>query len=55
MISDKRKKLHNNLANGLHKKSEEIKAFLTNLGINPIIRAQDLTIDQWINIAKNAK
>ncbi|XOU94418.1 MAG: 16S rRNA (adenine(1518)-N(6)/adenine(1519)-N(6))-dimethyltransferase RsmA [Candidatus Kerfeldbacteria bacterium] len=52
-FSAKRKQLHNNLANGLHKKSEEIKAFLTNLNINPAIRAQDLTIKQWIDISKN--
>lgn len=52
-FSAKRKQLHNNLSNGLYKKSDEIKVFLTNLGINPAIRAQDLTIDQWIEIAIN--
>jgi len=52
-FSAKRKQLHNNLASGLHKKNDEIKDFLTKLDINPTIRAQDLTIEQWISIAKN--
>ncbi|MBU0597447.1 ribosomal RNA small subunit methyltransferase A [Patescibacteria group bacterium] len=49
-FSAKRKQLHNNLSAGLDEKQEKIKEILEKCGINPQIRAQDLSIFDWIDI-----
>jgi 16S rRNA A1518/A1519 N6-dimethyltransferase RsmA/KsgA/DIM1 with predicted DNA glycosylase/AP lyase activity len=46
-FAQKRKKLTNNLAGVLHKKTGEIRELLEKLGINPDIRAEDLTLPEW--------
>lgn len=51
-FSAKRKKLANNLANGLHKKQSEILPFLQKIGLNPNARAQELEIEKWVKLAK---
>lgn len=51
-FASKRKQLHNNLANGLKKTSEEIKGALKQLGLSENIRAQDLSLENWIALAK---
>jgi 16S rRNA (adenine1518-N6/adenine1519-N6)-dimethyltransferase len=43
----KRKQLHNNLATGLHKTSDEIKQILERADISPTARPQELSIEQW--------
>ncbi len=48
----KRKQLHNNLAGGLKRNSEEIKQLLQQLGLREDIRAQDLSVDNWIALTK---
>jgi len=47
-FSAKRKQLQNNLANGFHEKNEKIKNILLNLGFSDKVRAQNLSIDDWI-------
>ena len=49
-FSAKRKQLQNNLANGFHRDREEIKKILQEVGLNEKVRAQDLSIDEWIKI-----
>ncbi|MEK7072513.1 MAG: 16S rRNA (adenine(1518)-N(6)/adenine(1519)-N(6))-dimethyltransferase RsmA [Patescibacteria group bacterium] len=51
-FSAKRKQLHNNLANGLHLRSDQIKAIIKNIGLDEKIRAQDLVMEDWINLLK---
>lgn len=51
-FSAKRKKLVNNLANGLHKKPFEILPFLQKAGLNPNTRAQELGVKKWIKLAR---
>lgn len=46
----KRKQLHNNLANGFDISSEKTSLILENIDIKPTVRAQDLTIKEWITI-----
>lgn len=51
-FSAKRKQLQNNLAAGLKLKNERIKIILRELGLNEKIRAQDLSLDDWIKLTK---
>ncbi|NCN07639.1 ribosomal RNA small subunit methyltransferase A [Candidatus Falkowbacteria bacterium] len=51
-FSAKRKQLHNNLANGLHIASGLVKSILSDIGLNEKIRAQDLSINDWIKLIK---
>lgn len=46
-FAQKRKKLSNNLAAVLHKKSQEICALLETIKIDPNIRAEALTFPEW--------
>lgn len=50
-FSNKRKQLHNNLSGSLHLKSENIKQIFLKLKLNPQIRAQELSIDDWAEIS----
>lgn len=49
-FSAKRKKLYNNLAAGLHIDGGEAKLLLTTVGIAQDVRAQELTIEDWIKL-----
>ncbi len=51
-FSSPRKQLQNNLSSGLQKTSEEIKTALASLGLNPQIRAESLTIQDWERLEK---
>ncbi len=48
----KRKQLHNNLSSALPLTSKEIQEILTGLNLSPQIRAQNLSREQWILLAK---
>lgn len=54
-FSAKRKKLVNNLANGLRRKQADILPFLEEIGLNSNTRAQELSVNQWINLANLIK
>lgn len=47
-FSGKRKQLHNTLTNNLQLEKSVVDEVLTKLKIDPMIRPQQLTIDQWI-------
>jgi 16S rRNA (adenine1518-N6/adenine1519-N6)-dimethyltransferase len=47
-FSSRRKQLHHNLSAHLHLSSEQVKEALASLGLDPKIRAEALTIEQWI-------
>jgi len=51
-FSAKRKQLQNNLAAGLKISSDEAKNVLKKANFNPKIRAQELSIKDWIKLAK---
>ncbi|MEI6627300.1 MAG: 16S rRNA (adenine(1518)-N(6)/adenine(1519)-N(6))-dimethyltransferase RsmA [bacterium] len=51
----KRKQLQNNLSGGLKISNEEVKVLLLGLGLNEKIRAQDLSLDNWIQLAQKIK
>jgi 16S rRNA (adenine1518-N6/adenine1519-N6)-dimethyltransferase len=50
-FSARRKQLHNNLSGGLHLSDEKIKEVLIRLGFDPKIRAQDLSVEDWMKLA----
>ena len=45
-FANKRKQLHNNLAAGLGQK-QDYKSILVDLSLNPLARAQDLSLEDW--------
>ncbi len=49
----KRKQLHNNLAVGLNLPDGEIKKMLKKANFDPKIRAQNLSLADWLQLAKN--
>ncbi|MFH1597916.1 MAG: 16S rRNA (adenine(1518)-N(6)/adenine(1519)-N(6))-dimethyltransferase RsmA [Patescibacteria group bacterium] len=51
-FSARRKQLKNNLKAGLKIDSAQIVKIMHKIGLNEQIRAQDLTIDQWLKLAK---
>lgn len=57
-FSSRRKQLHNNLCSGLNSfvkqkmTSEKIKAMLSDIGLNTLVRAQELTPEQWLLLAQ---
>lgn len=51
-FSSKRKQLHNNLSGGLKTDSAKIKKAFVDLGWREDIRAQDLSVEDWIKLAK---
>ena len=53
-FAQKRKTLRNNLMNAGYEK-ELVRELLTNLGVDEKIRAEDLTLDQWITVAQKMK
>jgi|WetSurMetagenome_2_1015567.scaffolds.fasta_scaffold01610_10 16S rRNA (adenine1518-N6/adenine1519-N6)-dimethyltransferase len=51
-FSAKRKMLKNNLAGGLHLKPSAVEAMLVESGLNPKTRAEDLSVNDWLRLAK---
>jgi len=54
-FSSKRKQLKNNLANGLHLPSNVISDILTRTQINPLARAQELSLEEWRQLSRQMK
>ncbi len=52
-FSGKRKQLHNTLTNNLSLKKEVVETTLKKLKIDPAVRPQALSIDQWIALVDN--
>lgn len=53
-FATKRKKLRSSIAAGLHIPKSSADELLRHAGINPDLRAEDLSIDQWLRLAKDA-
>lgn len=51
-FASRRKQLHNNLASGLKISSGEAKEALKSLGLDEKIRAQDLSVDDWMALVE---
>jgi len=51
-FSAKRKKLRSSLAGGLAISKDEAVQIITNAGINPDVRAEDLALTDWINLMR---
>ena len=49
-FSSPRKQLQNNLSGGLQRTSEDVKKALESVGLNPQIRAEGLTLEDWIHL-----
>ena len=49
-FSNPRKQLQNNLASALKMNADEVKDLLASIGLNPLIRAEGLTISEWIKL-----
>lgn len=49
-FSAKRKMLKNNLGNGLHLSPIEVEKILVEAGYNPKARAQELSLEDWLNL-----
>ncbi len=54
-FAGKRKQLHNTLVNNLSLEKSAVTALLEKLHIDPKIRPQQLTIDQWLKLAEEIK
>ncbi len=52
-FSARRKQLHNSLAGSLHISSQNIEKILEKSGISPMIRPQDLDLQDWIRLTRN--
>lgn len=52
-FSSRRKQLHNNLSAGLKLSSEEVKKLLKKANFDPQVRAQSLTVADWVKLAKS--
>lgn len=52
-FSARRKKLHNSLSATLHIDPKIVTETLAKVSQNPNVRAQELTLEQWVKIAKN--
>jgi 16S rRNA (adenine1518-N6/adenine1519-N6)-dimethyltransferase len=50
-FSAKRKKLRSSLSGGLAMSKQDIEKVLTGVSVDPNLRAQDLSINQWLTIA----
>ncbi len=51
-FSSKRKKLSNNIASGLTIPRETVENLLVELGLRPDIRAEELGVENWLDVAK---
>ncbi len=54
-FSGKRKQLHNTLTNNLQLEKDLVESTLQKLKIDPMIRPQALTIEQWIELSDELK
>ena len=52
-FSEKRKKLRSSLSGGLRISKDSADELLKRSGIDPSVRAQELSIQNWISLAKN--
>lgn len=50
-FSQKRKKLRNALAAGLQIPASEVEAIMEGIGLSPALRAQALSVDQWLDLS----
>jgi 16S rRNA (adenine1518-N6/adenine1519-N6)-dimethyltransferase len=53
-FAGKRKQIHNSLANGFKWDKEKVMKVLSDSQIDPLSRPQDLSIEDWIRLYKNA-
>lgn len=51
-FANKRRMLHNSLAGSLHLSNTESKELLEKAGINPFLRAEQLTLEQWLSLLR---
>jgi len=49
-FSERRKQLHNSLTHGLHRKNEEVRAWLATASIDASRRAETLSIEEWLSL-----
>jgi 16S rRNA (adenine1518-N6/adenine1519-N6)-dimethyltransferase len=49
-FGERRKKLSNSIAGGLHMDKEAATTLLTQAGIDPDLRAQNLSLDEWYRL-----
>lgn len=49
-FSERRKQLHNSLTHGLHRKNEEMRAWLATASIDASRRAETLSIKEWLQL-----
>ncbi len=49
-FSEKRKQVHNSLSRGLHRKDEDVRAWLATANIDPSRRAETLSIEEWLQV-----
>ncbi len=49
-FSEKRKQVHNSLSRGLHRKDEDVRAWLATANIDPSRRAETLSIEDWLKV-----
>jgi 16S rRNA (adenine1518-N6/adenine1519-N6)-dimethyltransferase len=54
-FSEKRKKLRSSLSGGLHISKEQADLLLQKANIDPNLRAQSLTLEEWLILAKTIK
>ncbi|MBI3572738.1 MAG: ribosomal RNA small subunit methyltransferase A [Candidatus Kerfeldbacteria bacterium] len=54
-FSSRRKQLHNALAAGLDRSHADILRAMVAAGLNPAIRAQDLTVKNWLELEKTLR
>jgi 16S rRNA (adenine1518-N6/adenine1519-N6)-dimethyltransferase len=52
-FSERRKQLHNSLTHGLHRKNEDIRAWLEAADIDTSRRAETLSIEEWLRLWKH--
>ena len=52
-FSERRKQLHNALTHGLHRKNEDIRAWLQAADIDTSRRAETLSIEEWLRLWKH--
>lgn len=51
-FSEKRKKLRSSLAGGLGVEKPVVEALLARAGVSPDVRAEDVSIDQWLQLTR---
>lgn len=54
-FANKRKMLKNNLSVGLKIKAEEAQELISSLGLNPLCRAEELSLKDWLNLFARAR